>query len=83
MSQLSRICGPVTRIALLSICTGCPYLTENETIGLQELLRNNFSFLYVDDVRISEEIHLWGFTACYRGNFTVLYIDDVHTAKEI
>jgi hypothetical protein len=31
---------------------------------------NNFTFLYVDDVRTSLETHLWASTACYTDSST-------------
>jgi hypothetical protein len=37
---------------------------------------------FVDDVRTSQETHLWASTACYRDSFTVLYVDDVRTSQE-
>jgi uncharacterized protein YcgI (DUF1989 family) len=38
--------------------------------------------LFVDDVRTSQETHLWAFTACYGNSFTSLYMDDIRTSKE-
>jgi hypothetical protein len=43
---------------------------------------DSFTFLYVDDVRISEETHLWASTACYGDNVTLLYVDYVRTSQE-
>jgi hypothetical protein len=31
---------------------------------------DSFTFIYVDDVRTSQETHLWAFTACYGDSFT-------------
>jgi hypothetical protein len=47
---------------------------------LHGLLRRS-TFLHVDDVRTSQETHLWAFTACYGDSFTCLYVD-VHTSQE-
>jgi hypothetical protein len=49
---------PVTGIALLFICIWCSYVTGNTRTGLRGLLRGRCYFLYVDDVRISEETHV-------------------------
>jgi hypothetical protein len=38
-------------------------------------------FLYVDDVRTSQETRLWASTACYEGSFTFLYVDDVRPSQ--
>jgi hypothetical protein len=43
---------------------------------------DNFTFVYVDDVRTSEETHLRASTACYWYNFTFLDVDDVCTSQE-
>jgi hypothetical protein len=44
------------------------------------LLRESFTFLYVDDVRTSlEEL---ASTACYWDSFTFSYVDDVRTSQE-
>jgi hypothetical protein len=43
---------------------------------------DSFTFLYVDDVRTSEETHLLASTACYRSSFTFLNIDDVRTTQK-
>jgi hypothetical protein len=42
--------------------------------------RDSFTFLYVDDVRTSQETHLQVSTACYRASFTFLYVDDVRAS---
>jgi hypothetical protein len=39
-------------------------------------------YLYVDNVRTSQEIHLWVSTACYGDSTTFLYVDDVRTSQE-
>jgi hypothetical protein len=44
--------------------------------------RDHFTFLYVDDVRTSQNTHLRASTACYRGIFTLLYVEDVRTSQE-
>jgi hypothetical protein len=43
---------------------------------------DGFTFLYVDDVRTSQESHLWASTACYGDSFNLLYINDVRTSQE-
>jgi hypothetical protein len=40
-------------------------------MGLQGLLRGQLHF-YVDDVRTSQETHLWGSKTCYGDSFTVM-----------
>jgi hypothetical protein len=40
-------------------------------MGLHGLLQVNVYFLYVNDVRTSQEIHLWASTACYGHTFTL------------
>jgi hypothetical protein len=40
----------------------------------------NFTLLYVDDVRTSQETQ--ASTVCYGENFTLLYVDDVRTSQE-
>jgi hypothetical protein len=39
-------------------------------------------FLYVDDIRTSQETCLYSSTASYREGFSFLYVNDVHTSKE-
>jgi hypothetical protein len=51
-------------------------------MGLQDLLRDSFSFLYADDIRTSQEIYLWAPTTCYWDSFTFLYVDDVLISQE-
>jgi hypothetical protein len=41
-----------------------------------------YFFVYVDDVRTSEETHLWAFSACYGDTFTFLYVYDVRASQE-
>jgi hypothetical protein len=43
---------------------------------------DGFTFLYVGDVRTSQETRLLAPTACYEDGFTFLYVNDVHTSKE-
>jgi hypothetical protein len=38
---------------------------------------DSFTFLYVPDVRTSQETHLWVSKACYGYSFTYLYVDDI------
>jgi hypothetical protein len=45
------------------------------------LLGDGFTFLYVDDVRTSQEAY--ASTACYVDSFTFSYVDDVCTSQEI
>jgi hypothetical protein len=40
---------------------------------------DNFTSLYADYVRTSQEIRLFSSTACYGDGFTFLYGDVVHT----
>jgi hypothetical protein len=39
-------------------------------MGLHVLLRGQLYFLYVADVRTSQETQLWASTACYGDSFT-------------
>jgi hypothetical protein len=39
-------------------------------------------FFYVDDVRTSQEAHLWTSTACYGDSVIILYVDNVLTSQE-
>jgi hypothetical protein len=43
---------------------------------------DSFTFLYVDNVRTSQETCLWASTVCCGDGFTFLYICDVHTSQE-
>jgi hypothetical protein len=38
-------------------------------------------FLYVDDVRTSQDTQVWASTACYRDIFSFIYVD-LHTSQE-
>jgi hypothetical protein len=42
----------------------------------------SFTFLYVDDVRISRETNLWTPTACYAKSLIYLYAEDVRISQE-
>jgi hypothetical protein len=44
--------------------------------------RYSFTFLYVEDVRTSQETHVRTFTVSYGGSFTFLYVEDVRTSQE-
>jgi hypothetical protein len=44
-------------------------------MGLLGLLWGQLYFLYVVQVRISQETHLWASMACYGDRFTFLYVD--------
>jgi hypothetical protein len=50
-------------------------------MGLHSLLRYLLYFLYVDDVRTSQQIRKCTSTACYGDSFTFEYVDDVHTSQ--
>jgi hypothetical protein len=63
VSRFSRQCG------IRSISQ--PYKFSMACYG------DRFNFLYVDDIRISQELHLWSSTDCYCDSFTFLYVDDV------
>jgi hypothetical protein len=43
---------------------------------------NSFTFLYVDDVRTSQETPM-DLHACYGNSFTFLYVDEFRTPQEI
>jgi hypothetical protein len=43
---------------------------------------DSFTSAYADDVRTSQEAHLWTTTACYGDSFTSVYVDDVRTSQE-
>jgi hypothetical protein len=42
----------------------------------------SFTFLYVDDVRTTQETHIWTSTACYGDSFSILYVENVRTSQE-
>jgi hypothetical protein len=42
---------------------------------------DSFTFLYLNDVRTSQETRPWGSTGCYRDNLTFLYVYDIHTSQ--
>jgi hypothetical protein len=46
------------------------------------MLRDSITFLYVDDIRTSQETHLRASTACCGDSFTFLYVDDVRISQE-
>jgi hypothetical protein len=48
-------------------------------VGLRGLLGDNCTFLYVDDVRTSQESHLPASVACYGDSFTLLFYFYVRT----
>jgi hypothetical protein len=69
VSQLSKQCGILNN--------SHPYRP------LQPVTERAFiTFLYIDEVRASQETHLWASTACYGDSFTLLYADDVCTSQE-
>jgi hypothetical protein len=43
-------------------------------MGLHVLLQGELYFLYVDDVHISQETHLWDNTTCYGDSLTFFYM---------
>jgi hypothetical protein len=50
---------------------------------LNDLLRGLlYSFIYIDDVRTSEETRICASTTCYGDSITLFYIDDVRTSEE-
>jgi hypothetical protein len=51
-------------------------------MGPKACYGGSFTFLYVDDVRTSQEAHLWAPTADYGDSFTFSYVDDVRTSQE-
>jgi hypothetical protein len=51
-------------------------------VGLHGLIRDSLTFSYVDDIRTSQETHLWTSTACYRNSFTFSYVDDDRTSQK-
>jgi hypothetical protein len=59
---------PFTEVALLYVHV---VRTSQETlVALHGLLQGYIYFLYVDDVRTSQEIHLCVSTTCYSDGFT-------------
>jgi hypothetical protein len=55
---------------------------RKHTYGSMACYGHSFTFLYIDDVRISQETSLWASMACYGNCFTVLYADDVRNSEE-
>jgi hypothetical protein len=43
---------------------------------------DNFTFLYVDDVRTSQEAHLWSSMTRYGNSFISLYVDNIRSSQE-
>jgi hypothetical protein len=43
---------------------------------------DSFTILHVDNVRTSQETHLWASMACYGNSFTTLHVDNVRTSQE-
>jgi hypothetical protein len=60
------------------ICRSCSHLTGSTDLDC--LLGNSFTFLYVDDVRASQEAQTS--IACYEESFTFLYVYDVRTSQK-
>jgi hypothetical protein len=46
------------------------------------LLRDNFKFLYIDDVHTSQETFLRALGAYYGDRFASLYVNIIHTSQE-
>jgi hypothetical protein len=63
------------------ICRWCLYLTGYTPMGLHGMLRDSFTFLYVDYVSTSQATHLWASTTCYGDRFTILYVGDIRTSQ--
>jgi hypothetical protein len=64
---------PVTGIALLFYMWMIFVPHRKHAYGpLQPVTGGNFTFLYVDDVRTSQEMYLWASTACYGDSFTFI-----------
>jgi hypothetical protein len=51
-------------------------------VNLHGQLPGQLYFLYISDVRTSQETHLRASTAYYLDSFTFLYVGDVHTSEE-
>jgi hypothetical protein len=51
-------------------------------VSARPVNRDNFTFLYGDDIRTSQETYLCVCTACCRDGFTFVYSDDVLTSQE-
>jgi hypothetical protein len=49
-------------------------------MSLHGLLQGQLYYLYIDDVRTSQEAH--ASTACYGESFAFFYVDDVRTSQE-
>jgi hypothetical protein len=45
-------------------------------MGRHGLLYGELYFLYVDDIRTSQETYVWGVTVCYTDSFTFSHITD-------
>jgi hypothetical protein len=51
-------------------------------MDIHRLLRDSFTFLYVDDIRTSQETYQRASTDCYGDSFILLHVDDVRTSQE-
>jgi hypothetical protein len=58
----------------------CRNLNTSQPFGSRGLLQGQLCFLYVYDVRTSQEAH--ASTVCYGHSFAFLYVDDVRTSQK-
>jgi hypothetical protein len=63
---------PVTELASPFICRWCSYLTGSIHTLLHGLLQSSLHFLYVENIRTSQEAYIRASTACYGASFTVM-----------
>jgi hypothetical protein len=56
---------------------------EVVVVYFEAFYRDSFNFCYVDDVRTSQETHLWASMASYKDKLAFCYVYDVRTSDEI
>jgi hypothetical protein len=60
----------------------CGILNITEPYRPPRCYKDSFTFLYVNDVRASEERHVWPSSVCYGNICLFLYVDNVLTLQE-
>jgi heterodisulfide reductase subunit C len=50
-------------------------------MDMHGVLQFSFTFVYVDNVRTSQETHLWACTACYGDSYAFVYVYNVRISQ--